>query len=77
MFFCTTFLVDFFLHYAFEMQLFFRAQYFFDNALGADAQRDSGLAQQRLSLNVLRGSNVQFRTKLSAELLPRLRQTAR
>jgi len=36
-----------------------------------------GLAQAGLPLHLLRGNNVQIRTKLSAELLPRLRQTAR
>jgi len=39
-------------------------------------QRASGLAQGRGTLMVMRGTNVQFRTKLSAELHPPLCQTA-
>ena len=40
-------------------------------------QRFGGLAKRRLSLNVLRATSVHVRTTFSAELHPRLRQTAR
>jgi hypothetical protein len=41
------------------------------------SQRDGGLAQRRLPLNVMRGTNFQFRTAFHAGFLPPLRQTAR
>jgi hypothetical protein len=40
-------------------------------------QRPSGLAQWRLPQMFLRAKNVHFRTAVSAEVLPPLRQTAR
>jgi hypothetical protein len=41
------------------------------------SQRDGGLAQRRLPLPLLRGTNFQFRTTFVAGFLPPLRQTAR
>jgi hypothetical protein len=47
------------------------------STLAALPTTTGGLAQRRLTLNVLRATYVHVRTALSAELLPPLRQTAR
>ena len=56
---------------------FFFGSLLFQHFAGACVQRPGGFAKWRLPQMFLRGNNVQFRTKLSAGLLPPLRQTAR
>ena len=69
------FSVDFFHYYAFELH-FSRYYTHLMTFSWHCLQRDSGLAQRRLTLNVLRATSVNVHTSLSAELLPPLRQTA-
>jgi len=49
--------------------LFFFRYGTLDDALAACLQRQSGLAQRRLTLPFMRATNVHFRTAFSAELL--------
>ena len=65
-----------FIHFIFGLRYFFGTRYFFDNALAADAQRPSGLAQAGGTIQFMRATNVHVPTAFSAALHPRLRQTA-
>jgi hypothetical protein len=58
--------------------IYFAEMYSYSNCVFPLLQiTTGGLAQAGLPLPFLRVINVQIRTKLSAEILPRLRQTAR
>jgi len=53
-----------------------RYGYFFDNALGADAQRDGGFTQAGGSQKFGREIHFQICTNVSVGIHPRLRETA-